>query len=177
MKTDTQLDQLLDRLPREMTPRRDLWADIESQLGDQHSPAVETAQRERHFFTANRWAAVFALALIGGLWWSDMGIDPSVNIEPFAQVPTDQQIAATYEAIKAQQMSNFGQISPEFGNWQYQLAVWDQAISEVQGALNYYPEEPALLAQMQGIYQQQVDYLQLVSSIDTNNVIWMENEQ
>lgn len=179
MKTDNELDQIINSLPREIAPQRDLWAGIELRLDEQEQTRKEQQRRAPHFFTGSRWAAMFALALVGALWWGEMGLNPGQSTQSgdFLQIPADQQIVATYESIKAERINSLGQVSADLGNWQYQMAVWDQAISEVQGALYYYPEEPALLAQMQGIYQQQVEYLQLVSSLDTNNLIWMENEQ
>ena len=185
MKTDTQLDQLIDSLPREITPGRDLWAAIEPRL-DQR-PAHETRSPQGWLAPARRWAAVLAVAVLGAIWWSGIGIDPALQvalpaIEPahngqaLEQVPADQQIAAVYTAIKSELMSSVGLVSADFGDWQYQLTIWDQALSEVRDALNYYPEEPALLAQMEGIYQQQIEYLQWLAELESGNTIWMENQ-
>ena len=189
MKTDTQLDQLIDSLPREITPGRDLWASIEPRL-DQR-PAHETRSLQGWLAPARRWAAVLAVAVLGAtvlgaMLWSGIGIDPALQvalpaIEPahngqaLEQVPADQQIAAVYTAIKSELLSSVGLVSADFGDWQYQLNIWDQALNEVSDALNYYPEEPALLAQMEGIYQQQIEYLQWVGELESGNTIWMEN--
>ena len=185
MKTDKQLDQLLESLPREIAPGRDLWAAIEPRLDQQ--PAHETRSLQRWFAPANRWAAVLALAVLGALWWSGIGIGPAPQvalpaIEPanngqaLEQIPADQQIAAVYTAINAELLGSVGLVSADFGDWQYQLTIWDQALSEVRDALNYYPEEPALLAQMEGIYQQQIEYLQWLGELKSGNTIWMENQ-
>ena len=190
MKTDTQLDQLIDSLPREITPGRDLWASIEPRL-DQR-PAHETRSLQGWLAPARRWAAVLAVAVLGAIvlgatWWSGIGIDPALRVaqpamapahngQALEQVPADQQIAAVYTAIKSELLSSVGLVSADFGDWQYQLTIWDQALSEVRDALNYYPEEPALLAQMEGIYQQQIEYLQWLGELDSGNTIWMENQ-
>ena len=184
MKTDKQLDQLIESLPREITPGRDLWAAIEPRL-DQR-PAHENRSPQGWLAPARRWAAVLAVAVLGVLWWSGIGIDtalrvaqpamePAHNGQAIEQVPADQQIAAVYTAIKAELLSSVGLVSADFGDWQYQLTLWDQALSEVRDALNYYPEEPALLAQMEGIYQQQIEYLQWVGTLESGSTIWMEN--
>lgn len=186
MKTDRQLDQLIESLPREITPRRDLWAGIEGRLDQQATSTIHSWHPARFLAHAGRRVAVLAVAVLGVLWWSGIGIDPALRVaqpamEPahngqaLDQVPADQQIAAVYTAIKAELLSSLGLVSADFGDWQYQLTLWDQAISEVRNALNYYPEEPALLAQMQGIYQQQIEYLQWVGEFDSGNTIWMEN--
>jgi hypothetical protein len=184
VKTDKQLDQLIESLPREITPGRDLWAAIEPRL-DQR-PAHENRSPQGWLAPARRWAAVLAVAVLGVLWWSGIGIDtalrvaqpamePAHNGQAIEQVPADQQIAAVYTAIKAELLSSVGLVSADFGDWQYQLTLWDQALSEVRDALNYYPEEPALLAQMEGIYQQQIEYLQWVGTLESGSTIWMEN--
>lgn len=183
MKTDRQLDQLIESLPREMTPGRDLWAAIEPRLDEHPAPVTRIRQMTRLFAPASRWAAVLAVAVLGALWWSGIGVirvaqptmEPARNGQALEQVPADQQIAAVYAAIKSELMSKVGLVSADFGDWQYQLTIWDQALSEVRDALNYYPEEPALLAQMQGIYQQQIEYLQWVVTLDSGSTIWMEN--
>jgi len=186
VKTDRQLDQLIESLPREITPGRDLWAAIEPRLDQQARSAIHSRHPAQFFAPASRWAAVLAVAVLGVLWWSGIGIDPALQVaqptmEPalngqaIEQVPADQQIAAVYTAIKAELLSSVGLVSADFGDWQYQLTLWDQALSEVRDALNYYPEEPALLAQMEGIYQQQIEYLQWVGTLDSGSTIWMEN--
>jgi len=186
VKTDRQLDHLIESLPREITPGRDLWAAIEPRLDKQQATVTGTRQMTRLLAPASRWAAVLAVAVLGALWWNGIGIDPALRVarpamEPadngqaLELVPADQQIAAVYAAIKSELMSSVGLVSADFGDWQYQLTIWDQALSEVRDALSYYPEEPALLAQMEGIYQQQIEYLQWVGELDSGNTIWMEN--
>jgi len=186
VKTDTQLDELIDSLPREIMPRHDLWAGIEARLDEQAMTAIHNRQPARFFAHTGRWAAVLAVAVLGALWWSEIGIDPAVRLELPAMttaqngeahgpVSADQQIAAVYSAIKSELMSSIGLVSTDFGDWQYQLTIWDQAISEVRNALNYHPDEPALLAQLEGIYQQQLEYLRWVGAFDQGDNIWMEN--
>lgn len=185
MKTEQQLDQAISQLAREMTPSRDLWAAIEPELQDRQAPVPDAGW----FRSANtqRWAAVLALALVGTVWWSQMDLPQPGQVIPDAVVaitephrdemlPADAQIVASFEQIKAQQFGTMEYISPDVGDWQYQLTVWDQAISQVRGALEYYPEEPFLLAQMQGLYQQQLEYLQTISGLDNNHNAWMGSE-
>lgn len=182
MKTEQQLDQAISELAREFKPSRDLWADIEPALQDRPAPA-----RWYQAATARRWAAVLALALVGTLWWSRMDIPQPGQVSPDAsiatsgqssvmqQLPAEVLIVSSYEQIKAQQLGELAYVSPDVGDWQYQLSVWDQAISQVRGALQYYPEEPFLLAQMQGLYQQQLEYLQTISAVEPNH-IWTGSE-
>ena len=181
MKTEQQLDQAISQLPREITPPRDLWAAIEPALQGRAPVSWYRAVNTR------RWAAVVALALVGTLWWTQMDVPQPGQVIPdnliagtdqntdLQQLPADAQIIASFEQIKAQQLGELDYVNPDVGDWQYQLAIWDQAILQVRGALEYYPEEPFLLAQMQGLYQQQLEYLQTISALDSNHV-WMGSE-
>jgi hypothetical protein len=183
VKTEQQLDQAIRELAREIRPPRDLWLAIEPQLPDRQ-PAAPWYRA----VNTQCWAAVLALALVGTLWWSRLDVpqpgqpvsDPTVaGIEQNGnntELPADVQIVESFELIKAQRFAELDYISPDVGDWQYQLAVWDQAISQVRGALEYYPEEPFLLAQMQGLYQQQLEYLQTISALDITHDVWTESQ-
>ena len=61
---------------------------------------------------------------------------------------------------KAQQLGQVSAIAEGFDNWQQQLQIWDQAIAQVRLALQFYPDEPQLLAQLQNLYQQQLSFIQ-----------------
>jgi len=168
MTTDRQLDQAVNHLPREILPPKDLWAGIDERL---------EVRQSQHWLNqpAQRWAAIFALAAAGMLWWSQ---NPDITVAPelaMLELEPEQQIIASYEQAKAQQLGQIGVVSEDAGDWRYQLTVWDQAIVQVQTALSYHPHEPFLLAQMHGLYQQQLEYLQLISALTVNDEIWTEN--
>lgn len=182
MNTDQQLDQALSRLPREIAPPQDLWAGIEAQLVPRQRPRRWWQQQP-----VQRWAAGFAIVLLGALWWNpspelapvpadNMAWQPQADPAALVLIAPEQQIIASYEQAKAEQLGEMGVVSPDVGDWRYQMAIWDQAITQVQGALAYYPDEPFLLAQMQGLYQQQLEYLQLISALDADYDVWMENQ-
>ena len=50
-------------------------------------------------------------------------------------------------------------VAEGFDNWHQQLVIWDQAIAQVRRALQFYPDEPQLLSQLQQLYQQQLAYI------------------
>lgn len=58
-----------------------------------------------------------------------------------------------------------------FGDWRYQLTTWERAIDQVSSALDYYPDDPQLLSQMQGLYEQQLGYLRLIGRVDSANYL------
>ena len=52
------------------------------------------------------------------------------------------------------------------------MAIWDGAIAQVRLALNFYPEEPPLLAQLDKLYRQQLAYLEQVAMTDPQLVAY-----
>ncbi len=177
-KADKHLDRAIAELPRELMPERDLWLQLEPKLQARPAPA-------RHWIRirisqALAAAAVFAVA--GILAWRVFLVPDEFGplLTEFGSdreyVAAHQSLMEEFESIKAEKLSNVGRVSESFGDWHYQLAVWDQAIDQVREALVYYPNEPQLLSQMSGLYQQQLSYLQMVSVVDTNEYSWMGNE-
>ncbi|MEC8860617.1 MAG: hypothetical protein VYE29_11525 [Pseudomonadota bacterium] len=173
MKTEDQLDQAIAGLRQDIQPRRDLWADLEQRLPDRETAS---APKRNRFAVGGRWAAVFAIALVGTLalrldWLPDPGLAPGSDSMQMAEtevLPPEALIAQQFEQEKARQLSELGAVSDDFGDWRYQMAVWDQAIGQVQQTMNYYPDDPALLNQMEGLYRQQLDYIQLIAVTDTS---------
>lgn len=171
MKSEQELDQLTAALPREMQPQQDLWPSLEAQL-----PARRSLNK-RQMSPVNRMLGMAAaLALIVVVGWrvmlvpEDSAVPVAVNdigIPDADAVPVQYEITRQFETIKAEQLGQMAPHSDNFGDWQYQMASWDQAIDQVSGALNYYPDDPRLLAQMQGLYEQQLDYLRLIGRVDT----------
>ncbi|MBV2128581.1 hypothetical protein [Arsukibacterium indicum] len=156
-----QLEQALQRLNSELQPERDLWLDIAARLepADQLRTEDVAAAASDKRAGLMHWASAAALLLVALIGWQ------------LAVMPTPQQQVATapnaellllqlYEQEKAQQLAQVVAVAEGFDNWQQQLAIWDQAIDQVRRALQFYPDEPQLLAQLQQLYQQQLRYIQ-----------------
>lgn len=173
---DKELDQAIAKLPKELMPERDLWLQLEPQL--QAHPAAS----RRWGGVSQAWVAAAVFAVAGMLVWRVMlvpgeeGVEIAGNDFDRGYITAQQSVIEEYETIKAEKLGNIGRVSEYLGDWQYQLAVWDQAIGQVSEALTYYPDEPQLLSQMSGLYQQQLNYLQMVSVVDVNEYSWMGNE-
>tara|TARA_R100001143_G_C3353601_1_gene130993 strand:- start:1630 stop:2157 length:528 start_codon:yes stop_codon:yes gene_type:complete len=173
VKTEDQLDQAIADLRKDMQPERDLWADLSQRLPDREAAA---APQRRGVVVGSRWAAVFAIALVGALalrldLLPDPALAPANGNPQMAEaeiVPPEALIAQQFEQEKARQLGEIGAVSDDFGDWRYQMAVWDQAISQVQQTMNYYPNDPVLLSQMEGLYRQQLDYIQMIAVTDTS---------
>jgi hypothetical protein len=175
---DKQLDQAIAKLPKELMPEQDLWLQLEPRLQN-HSDG-----RQGWAGISQALAAVAVFAVAGMLAWrvllipgsGDDGIQIAGDNVDYGHITGQQAVIEEYEKIKAEKLGNVGLVSEYFGDWRYQLAVWDQAIGQVRDALEYYPDEPQLLSQMSGLYQQQLNYLQMVSVVDINEYSWMGNE-
>ena len=150
------LDQAISELPKEIVPERDLWPALQQKLPARHS--------HDQWQAGVRWAAVFALFAVSILGWryTLLPVDGSTE-----SLPTQLDLVLHYEQRKAEQMAGFGSVSESFADWQQQLGFWDQAVAQVQMALDFYPEEPALLYQLETLYEQQLAYLDVVSTADT----------
>jgi hypothetical protein len=161
VNTDDQLDQALSRLSREMKPQRDLWPELAQQL--------RVRQPERRPL-ALRWVAIAASLLAGVLLWQTLLLPRFALFDEFAgdswaiAYSAAQTQADEYELEKARRLAQLEYVSEDFGNWQLQLAVWDQAIGQVQMAIFDEPNNPLLRRQMASLYQQQLNYIQLLAS-------------
>lgn len=179
MKTEQELDQLTAALPREMQPERDLWQSLEQQLPERRQPQKRQMSRVNQMLGI---AAALTLMLVVG--WRALVVpddssvpvavtDAGINEETGGTETLPPQYALTqqFESLKAEQLAQLTPGNNNFGDWQYQLASWDQAIDQVSGALDYYPGDAQLLAQMQGLYQQQIDYLRLIGRVESHSYI------
>ena len=146
---EQQLDQAIAGLNTEQMPERDLWPDIASRL-----PERQTVKPPLGY-----WASAAALLLVGLIGWQ-LAILPPPNQSTAAMPSAELMLLQVYEQQKAQQLGQVSAIAEGFDNWQQQLQIWDQAIAQVRLALQFYPDEPQLLAQLQNLYQQQLSYIQ-----------------
>jgi hypothetical protein len=148
---DTQLDDAINNLPQQLAPGRNLWPDIENRLAAR-APVGHT--------TLWPWATAAMLGLVSLIAWQ-VALLPEIASDTQASMPSAElMLLQVYETQKANQLSQTVAIAEGFDNWQQQLQVWDQAIGQVRRALQLYPDEPQLLAQLQRLYQQQLSYLQ-----------------
>ncbi len=148
---EQQLDQALHSLKRDIPPERDLWPAIEARLV---MPAV--AERRPVLL---RWASAAAVTLLALIGWQ-LAIVPPPAQRSAALPSAELMLLQVYEQQKAQQLLQMVAVAEGFDNWQQQLQIWDQAIVQVRQALQFYPDEPQLLAQLQLLYQQQLRFIQ-----------------
>ena len=146
---DQQLDQAINNLNRAIMPERDLWPAIAGRLPQRQSAKLRLAF----------WASAASLLLVGLIGWQ-LAVLPTAAQRSAAMPTAELMLLQVYEQQKAQQLSQVAAIVEGFDNWQQQLQIWDDAIAQVRLALQFYPDEPQLLAQLQSLYQQQLSYIQ-----------------
>jgi len=146
---EQQLDNAIRGLDNQIVPERDLWAGIVN-----HLPQRQPAQPPLRY-----WASAAALLLVGLIGWQ-LAILPPVEQRAAAMPSAELMLLQVYEQQKAQQLGQVSAVAEGFDNWQQQLQIWDQAIAQVRLALQFYPDEPQLLAQLQRLYQQQLSFIQ-----------------
>jgi hypothetical protein len=141
---DEALDRAVRALPRELAPARDLWPALGARLPER--------RQQRRRGQAGLWAAAAAL---GALWFATLPA-PVPESQPLltAALPLETQLQAVYETVQAAQLATLNiPVHPE-------LLVWDEAIDQVLVALQFYPEDPYLLDQLDRLYRQRLQALQ-----------------
>ncbi|MEK7258693.1 MAG: hypothetical protein AAB211_02730 [Pseudomonadota bacterium] len=169
---DEALDRALQSLPAELLPARDLWPALEERLVG----LPGSGGRRRNFSQGWRpwreWRAwtVAAAAVLAALWFMPSAQSPLPLPLPL-QPPLSQQamtaemlLIQTYEQQKAQQLATLTPSAAE--SWAPYLGMLDAAVAQVRYALSFYPEEPALLKQLDKLYRQELLYLQEVALND-----------
>jgi hypothetical protein len=167
-QSEHKLDEALQALPAEILPGRDLWPALSARLEDRtEQVAVASPPSRFRVPMMQRMAAVLVLAIAGLLGWRLLLLPESPGDSPVGNTLSSEiALVNQYEQLKAEFLAEVSRIPEPFEDWQRQLAIWDQAVDQVRMALDYYPEEPALLTQMESLYQQQMDYLHLIAAVD-----------
>ena len=144
---EQQLDNAIAQLASELRPQRDLW------------PAIDARLTERQVSRGSWWYLASAAALAMACVFSWRLVMLPQSDASYDSRSAELIVMQLYEQQKAQQLQHIAGFAEGFEDWQQQLQVWDQAIAQVRHALQFYPDEPQLLAQLQHLYQQQLAYL------------------
>lgn len=153
---DEALERAIQGLPRSQLPARDLWPELQTRL--------PRRQPRRARFA---WVAAAALAaLVFSVWLRPDLVPGAITTPPVAQldsVTAEVSLLGVYESQKATQIAALNFTNPAVNR---QLAIWDDAVQQVRGALSYYPEDPRLLLQLDRLYRQQLNYLGALAMLD-----------
>lgn len=170
---DKQLEQQLQKLPKEIKPSRDLWAGIDHAIEQQsYNNSSRTWQK---FATVAAGFAVFAWLSWLTINVDSDGINPSVNNggQSIAQNNAVQnnnneldyvaQLAESYEAQKQALLVRYSGNQSVVADWQKQLDELDKAADAIKQALVADPSNSQLIKMLQQTYQQQLDLIKMVN--------------
>lgn len=92
--------------------------------------------------------------------------DNTTGLRSQAGSQVQWQLTSDFEIQRAALLAQVQQVPEFYQDWQQQLAIWQQARSQVLLALSYQPDEPVLLRQLSQLQQQQMHYLQKLVSVE-----------
>ena len=153
--SEQKLNQLLDELPKEMAPERDLWTGIERAL-------VASPKEKRK--TAGLWYGSAAAAVLLAV----------ISFWPGQQQPQLQDWVTAMETQHQQQMNallvSYADATPLTKDWRKQLDQLDDAARVIRKALEEEPENLALVEMLQQVYQKQIKLVKQVYGADWQKI-------
>ncbi|MBI2380993.1 MAG: hypothetical protein HYV16_09590 [Gammaproteobacteria bacterium] len=152
------LKQAVAELPADIQPERDLWHGIESRL------AKPKASHSRWWEMAVA-AGVAAMVSSGVLWFGQR--TGSETAMPVTALAAYQQVDAAYAPVRKVALERFqaqtqGMDPAVRETVVKNLAIIDQALSEIRLALKDRPNDPVLNQLLQRTYEQEIDVLNAV---------------
>lgn len=150
-KFDTKLDNDVNKLTRERAPERDLWPGIALGIYQGHRKAeVMPFRRFSPAIAAGLVVTVLVLYLSQIMPQQEKG-GPVKTGQALVQSMSQQ-----HEQQKNVLLTRFGEQVALTDDWQQQLSELDEAAQAVKQALAEDPDNTALIAMLQHIYQQQL---------------------
>ena len=174
MKTEQQLQQALNQLPREIQPSRDLWPELSARLDA--TPQLSVAPKRR-YWKRRYWPAIAAAVMLSLMWPLWQGVQSNnagliTKSKPSAEGklrltltaekgfnPVASSLISDFEREKSRQLAQVTFVPSEFADFQRQLDIWQQATSQVALALEFRPDDPKLIKQLTRLQQQQIQYI------------------
>ena len=150
MKNQEQnIEQLVESLPDELAPKRDLWQGIEQAV-------AKTSQDVPKRPLEVQWGAVAAvvapIALVAGIL---MNNQQTMEASPAWLEP----VSASYEFQKQAMLRQVDGKAVVNSNWQQTLKELEDAEASLKEALKHQPQDPALMKMLNQVYQQQLDVI------------------
>ncbi len=156
MKTEQQLDAMISQLAPAIEPERDLWPELSARL---------EPRRRRGY---GSWLGVAAAAVLTFWFWpQQLPTDPQValtgaQLQPVSTpslLDVSRQLGLQLEQEQTRQLKALQQIPDGFNDWPQQIAIWNKAQAQIELALQFQPDNPKLIQQLQRLQQQQLSYI------------------
>ncbi len=155
-KRTNNLDDLVKSLPKELEPSRDLWSGIEQAIAKQpqeHQP--EKLMGTNFYVTWGKAAAaILPIALVAGLV-----INNQMSSGTLQEAPWLTPLTASYDIQKTQLLKRVSGQPQITSNWQTTMADLEKAERSLKKALEYQPEDPALMKMLNNVYKQQLELI------------------
>lgn len=142
---------LVNELPRELAPKRDLWPGIEQAIADK--PQIRESSNDNSWHTWARTAAAFVPAAFVLMFWLQ------TEQAPVGDAPVNA-ITASFEVQKRQLLKQVSTQPALVENWEMSLADLEKAEASLIKALQSQPNDTALLKMLTQVYQQQIELIQ-----------------
>ncbi|MDN4502349.1 hypothetical protein QX776_08040 [Alteromonadaceae bacterium BrNp21-10] len=146
---EQQLKKQIDQLSQSTAPNRDLWPGIEMAI------SREQSTKPRPY-----WAIAAGVAMLCGVGWMTLQMDPTVSANKNLVVVLSAQHQQQMQAL----MVSYQDQPALTDNWQQQLQQLDEAALAIKKALQQEPQNVALLKMLQQVHQQQIDLIEKVHS-------------
>lgn len=145
------LDEALQALPKELAPKRDLWAGIEQAVAKTQQDS-QKVQYTSYFNWKSIAAAFVPIAFLAGVYVN--------NMTPMEHdLPWLKPISSSFELQKQQLIKRVDGQSLVNQKWQDSLKDLELAEKSLIKALKTQPEDPALMKMLTNIYQQQLEII------------------
>lgn len=151
MGSKPNLSQLIEHLPTEKTPGRDLWQGIELAL--EQDPQSSGRSSRARLWLASAAAIVLCVGLTSQYWLKPVS-EPSAG--PLLGDALVTALSEQHQAELTRLLVTVQDATPVTSNWQQQLDDLQQAENVIKQALQQDPNNTALLQMLQNVHQQQL---------------------
>ena len=168
------------RLPKGIAPQRDLWPDIDARLVERSSPLRKFSAPGLTRFARGITAAAAAAAIfVAGMWYArHSGNEPGAppvgsTVSPAGgavELASFPQIESEYAGVRSSLRAAVEKARPTLAPDTVKvvdenLAIIDQAINDIEGALAKDPANQTLIRSLVAAYDQEVGLLRQVAEI------------
>lgn len=153
------IEQLIEDLPKQKLPDKDLWQGIEFAILDSNNASESREPKESSYYSKKRSlfaiaASVVFVTFFGLLsYYTGHKLSGQELVEELAQQHSEHKQMLLLAVEGRPVLAN---------NWQKQLAELDEAAMAVKKALEHEPNNIQLLKMLKKIHQQQIDLIEHV---------------
>ena len=176
-KSEKDLVNALHGLPKSVTPRRDLWQDIERRLAPR---AIQAYKVDQSSWRLQAVAALVVVMFAAGILLGRQLPGQKALSEPSAAVPAGMVMLAAMEASEREYQAAFREFIPvgiarssleidAVENIEHSWFELQQAESSLLAALDEYPGNVYLNEKLMDLRGQQLEFMRQLAMLDQNS--------